>query len=73
MTLEGCVVRISDVIAYIGRDIEDARRLKVIKRNNMPMEIKGILGSSNGKIVNRLVLDLIRKVNVHTGAVATNC
>jgi dGTPase len=30
MTLEGCVVRISDVIAYIGRDIEDAITLKLI-------------------------------------------
>lgn len=27
MTLEGCVVRLSDMIAYLGRDIDDARRL----------------------------------------------
>ena len=27
MTLEGCVVRISDIIGYIGRDIEDAIQL----------------------------------------------
>jgi dGTPase len=60
MTLEGCVVRISDVIAYIGRDIEDARRLKVIKRNDVPIEIRRILGSSNDRIVNTLVLDLVR-------------
>ena len=36
-TLEGCVVRISDIIAYLGRDIEDAERLNLIKptkRNN---------------------------------------
>jgi len=57
MTLEGCVVRISDVIAYIGRDIEDARTLKLIKKNEIP---KQILGFSNDEIINNLVLDLIK-------------
>jgi len=60
MTLEGCVVRISDVIGYIGRDIEDAIRLKVIRRNDIPREVRRTLGSSNDKIINILVLDLIR-------------
>ena len=36
MTLEGCVVRISDVIGYIGRDIEDAIILGKIKREDIP-------------------------------------
>jgi len=60
MTLEGSVVRISDVIAYIGRDIEDAIILKVIKRKDIPSEIKQVLGSSNDKIINALALDLIK-------------
>lgn len=60
MTLEGCVVRISDVIGYTGRDIEDAIRLKVIRRNDIPREVRRILGSSNDKIINILVLDLLR-------------
>lgn len=60
MTLEGCVVRISDVIAYLGRDIEDAIILKVIKRKDIPSEIKQVLGSSNDKIINALALDLIK-------------
>jgi len=60
MTLEGCVVRISDVIAYLGRDIEDAITLKVIKRKDIPSEIKQVLGGSNDKIINTLVLDLIK-------------
>lgn len=60
MTLEGCVVRISDVIAYIGRDIEDAITLKLIKRNDIPGEIRKILGNSNDKIINSLVLDLLK-------------
>ena len=60
MTLEGCVVRISDVIGYIGRDIEDAITLKVIKRRDIPREITRVLGSKNDKIINNLVLDLLK-------------
>ena len=37
MTLEGCVVRISDVIGYIGKDIEDAVMLGLINRNDIPL------------------------------------
>lgn len=59
MTLEGCVVRISDVIAYIGRDIEDAIIVKLIKRKDIPEGIQRTLGSKNDQIINALVLDLI--------------
>ena len=59
MTLEGCVVRMADTISYIGRDIEDAIRLGLIKRGDIPKECSGILGDTNGKIVYRLVEDLI--------------
>ncbi len=59
MTLEGCVVRISDVIAYIGRDIEDAITIKLIKRKDIPKQITKILGNTNDQIIHRLVLDLI--------------
>lgn len=60
MTLEGCVVRISDVIAYIGRDIEDAIILKLIKRKDIPQGIRQTIGASNDKIINTLALDLIK-------------
>jgi dGTPase len=59
MTLEGCVVRMADVISYIGRDIEDAIRLNLIKRGDIPLKCQKILGNTNGKIVYRLVEDLI--------------
>jgi len=39
MTLEGCVVRMADTISYIGRDIEDAIRLGLIKRSDLPSEV----------------------------------
>lgn len=59
MTLEGCVVRLADIISYIGRDIEDAIRLRLIKREDIPLECREVLGDTNGKIVYRLVEDLI--------------
>lgn len=59
MTLEGCVVRFSDTISYIGRDIEDAIELKLISRREIPESCRQELGDTNGTIVYRLVEDLI--------------
>lgn len=59
MTFEGCVVRLADTIAYIGRDIEDAIELQIISRDDLPTECVQILGNTNGQIVYRLVTDLI--------------
>lgn len=59
MTLEGCVVRISDIIAYVGRDIEDAIRLNVININDVPEHIKKVLGVNNRETINTLIMDVI--------------
>lgn len=59
MTLEGCVVRISDVIAYIGRDIEDAIVLNIIKREDIPETVTKVLGNTNSLIIDKLVEDLL--------------
>ena len=63
-TLEGCVVRMADTIAYIGRDIEDAITLKLIKRADIPKSCRQILGESNGSIVYTLVTDLVANSQV---------
>ena len=60
MTMEGCVVRMADTVSYIGRDIEDAIRLKMIKRSDLPRESVAILGDTNGTIVYNLVTDIIK-------------
>ena len=60
MTMEGCVVRISDIIGYLGRDIEDAIRLGVLDKETIPDSIKNILGDSNRSIVNTIVEDIIK-------------
>ena len=59
MTLEGCVVKLTDVISYSGRDLEDAIRLGIINRDEVPINITKVLGNSNKDIVNTLVLDVI--------------
>jgi dGTPase len=59
MTLEGCVVRICDTVSYIGRDLEDAISVGLIRRGDMPEEVREVLGDTNGTIVYRLVEDLV--------------
>lgn len=58
-TLEACIVRLVDKIAYVGRDIEDAVRARLIDLNDIPKEIRNELGHTNGDIINTLVYDLI--------------
>jgi dGTPase len=58
-TLEACIVRLVDKIAYVGRDIEDAVRVKLMDMQDIPKEIRGELGHTNGEIINTLVRDLI--------------
>ena len=60
MTLEGCLVRMADTVSYIGRDIEDAIRLRLIRRTDLPDESVAKLGNTNGTIVFNLVTDIIR-------------
>jgi len=59
MTLEAAVVRLSDIIAYIGRDIEDSIKIGIIKREDIPESIKDVLGDNNSKIVDTLIKDII--------------
>lgn len=59
ITIEGSVVRLSDVIAYIGRDIEDAILLGIVERNDIPSNPRKIIGETNSKIVDTLIKDVI--------------
>ncbi|MCP4342746.1 MAG: HD domain-containing protein [Desulfobulbaceae bacterium] len=63
-TLEGCVVRLADTIAYIGRDIEDAIILGLISRDDLPKNCQAVLGKTNGTIVYNLVTDLITNSHI---------
>ena len=65
-TLEGCVVRMADTVAYVGRDIEDAIILGLITREDLPKECTDVLGNTNGNIVYTLVTDLIENSTLET-------
>lgn len=59
MTLEGCVVRVSDGIAYLGRDLEDATLLGLVSKKDIPKEISKVLGFENRDIINTIICDII--------------
>lgn len=55
-TLEGCVVRLSDIIAYLGKDRQDAARVKQVEETAFS---NTIIGSFNAEIINNLVVNII--------------
>ena len=57
---EGCVMRIADRIAYLGRDLEDAIDGGFVKLEDVPKEVEKELGESNGEIIDTLVIDVIK-------------
>lgn len=58
-TLEGKIVRISDKIAYINSDIDDAIRAEIITENDLPKDICDILGHSSDKRLNTIIHDVV--------------
>lgn len=63
-TLEGCLVRLVDKIAYVGRDIEDAIRVGLIS-DEADSHCRKVLGKNNGEIINTLVMDVIENSYGH--------
>ena len=60
MTLEGKIVRLSDKIAYINSDIDDAIRAGLIREEDIPRELTEVLGDSTNLRLNTLVHDIVR-------------
>lgn len=58
-TLEGQIVRISDRVAYINHDIDDALRSGVIKEGDLPNECINVLGKDHRSRINTLVRDMV--------------
>ena len=59
ITLEGQIVKISDRIAYINHDIDDAIRSNVITIDVLPTEDLDVLGHSHSERINNLISDLV--------------
>jgi dGTPase len=59
-TSEGCVIKFADTIAYIGRDLQDAREVGLIDDGTpLPEEATSVLGATNSEIINTLIYDLL--------------
>lgn len=56
-TLEGCVVRVSDIIAYLGKDRQDAEKLGLFDKK--PEYTGGKIGTSNAEIINNMIVNLV--------------
>lgn len=59
LTLEGQVVRVSDIIAYVNHDIDDALRAGVIKEKDIPSHLVRILGRWHASRIDRMVEDVV--------------
>jgi dGTPase len=59
LTLEGDIVRISDIIAYVNHDIDDGIRAGVLTEDDIPKEIRKALGNTGGDRIDRMVRDVI--------------
>lgn len=58
-TLEGKIVRLSDKIAYIHHDMDDAIRGKILSENDIPKELRNTLGDTTTKRLDRFIHDII--------------
>jgi dGTPase len=59
MTLEGQIVRISDIVAYVNHDLDDAVRGKVVDPASVPAAILDTLGRTHGERIARMVNDMV--------------
>ena len=59
LTLEGQVVRVADIIAYINHDIDDAIRGEIISIGDIPRSCLDCLGETHSKRINTMVNDII--------------
>ena len=58
-TLEGQIVRVSDVIGYVNHDIDDALRAGIIKDADLPKHLVGLLGRYHSTRIDRMVVDVV--------------
>lgn len=59
-TLEGKIVRLSDKIAYINHDIDDAIRAGILVAEDIPKEYTEVLGYTTSQRLNRLIHDIVK-------------
>ena len=58
-TLEGVIVKFADRIAYINHDIDDACRAGILRPEEIPQELRAVLGETHSERINTMVLSVI--------------
>ena len=58
-TLEGQVMRVADLIAYVNHDIDDAVRAEVLRQEDLPPEAVKVLGATSSARIARMVKDVV--------------
>lgn len=59
MTLEGAVVRLSDRIAYVNHDTDDAVRAGIMREEDIPESVRSVLGGSFSKRIDTVIRDVV--------------
>ncbi len=67
ITVEGQIVRIADIMAYLNHDLEDAIRSGVIRANQVPHECMRVLGRTHSERATTMVHDLVFSSQVENG------
>jgi len=67
MTLEGQIVRLADIIAYVNHDLDDAVRGGLIDESEIPERVVSVVGTSHSERIGRMVRNLIEYSSVADG------
>jgi dGTPase len=67
LTLEAEIVRIADIVAYVNHDLDDATRAGLFAEQDVPAEIRRVLGDARGTRFRTLIHDVIRSSDVDGG------
>jgi dGTPase len=67
MTLEAEIVRLADIVAYVNHDLDDAVRGGLLREEEVPREIAGVLGGRHSVRLHTLIGDVIRSSDIDGG------
>ena len=71
-TMEGRVVRVADIMAYLNHDLDDAIRSGVVTRSEIPKQCTQVLGRAHDERVNTMMTDLISHSRPENGQMVLN-
>jgi len=64
-TLEGKIVRIADIMAYVNHDMDDALRAEMIKEDDLPSSLREVVGDNPSMRIDSMVRDLVNETLRH--------